>query len=350
MFPAIKPLPVRVRAARLVLPVALALVFRLAVGGEAVPGATPTEPAAGQNGSQNNSQISGWVEQLAAEQFAQREAATRSLVAVGRDAIEPLRAAIRRGDLETSSRAVEILRELLAAEDADLAATAERTLEELAEGTDAAVAGMAEATLDFHNLGLAEAARERLESLGAVVTDAFLSTGQRGLDVRLNAGWTGKGEDFRLLNRLRGLVHLGVYGVPLDEAALAALGRLRGVEKIDLFGAGIGAGPLAALAEKLPDTKIDVRKGGKLGVGGQSVNGPCMITQVQDGSAAARAGIQTGDIVLTIEGEPVANFEALTEKVGRRGPGEKIELEVERVIPGGEPQRFKRTVELGGWE
>jgi hypothetical protein len=46
----------------------------------------------------------------------------------------------------------------------------------------------------------------------------------------------------------------------------------------------------------------------------------------------------------------VASFETLTERVGRRGPGEKIELEIERVQPGGEPQRFKKTVELGGWE
>jgi hypothetical protein len=48
----------------------------------------------------------------------------------------------------------------------------------------------------------------------------------------------------------------------------------------------------------------------------------------------------------------VANFESLTDLVGRRGPGEKIELDVERggANPGAEPQRFKRTVELGGWE
>ena len=44
--------------------------------------------------------------------------------------------------------------------------------------------------------------------------------------------------------------------------------------------------------------------------------------------------------------------EALTDLVGRRGPGEKIELDIERAgaNPGAEPQRFKRTVELGGWE
>ena len=297
-------------------------------------------------------QISGWIEQLAAEQFAQRESATRSLAAAGPAAIEPLRQAIGRGDLEVSSRAVEILREMLAGEDVDLAASAERALEDLAEGTDAAVAGMAEATLDFHTLGLAEAARARLEALGAVITEGFLPSGQRGLHVLFNASWTGKSDDLRLLARLRNVAQVSAHGVRLDEASLAVLGRLRGLEQLQLYGTGAGDAALAALVAKLPDTKIDVRKGGKLGVAGQSVIGPCLLTHVQEGSAAADAGIQIGDIVLHIDGQPVANFESLTDLVGRRGPGDTLELDIERGgrNPGDEPQRFKRTVKLGGWE
>ena len=310
--------------------------------------AVADEPAA----SPDAADISGWIDQLAAEQFAQREAATRSLAASGAAAIEPLRLAIRRNDLEVSSRAVEILREMLAGEDAELASAAERALEDLAEGSDAAVAGMAEATLDFHTLGLAEAARARLEALGAIITEGFLPGGHRGVHALFNASWTGKSDDLRLLARLRHVAQVGVHGVRLDEASLAVLGRLRGVEQMQLYGTGVGDAALAALAEKLPDTKIDVRKGGKLGVAGQSVIGPCLITHVQDGSAAADAGIQIGDIVLHIDGQPVANFEALTELVGRRGPGDKIELDIERggANAGGEQQRFKRTVQLGGWE
>ena len=296
--------------------------------------------------------ISEWIEQLAAEQFAQREAATRSLAAAGQTAIEPLRAAIRRGDLEVSSRAIEILREMLASEDAELAAAAEQAVEALAEGSDPAVAGMAEATLGFHTLGLAEAARAKLESLGATITDNPLPGGQRGLLVIFNAKWTGNSQDLRLLTRLRGVAQVGVHGVPLDAVSLAVLGRLRGIEQMQLYGTGASDPAIAALAEKLPDTKIDVRKGGKLGVAGQSVIGPCLITHVQEGSAAADAGLQIGDIVLNIDGAPVANFESLTDVVGRRGPGDKIELDIERggAIPGVEPQRFRRTVELGGWE
>jgi hypothetical protein len=331
------PFALRARHAWLLLPAVIAA--GLAVAEEP---AAPPDP----------DQISGWIDQLAAEQFAQREAATRSLAAAGQPAIEPLQQAIGRGDLEVSSRAVEILREMLAAEDADLAAAAERTLENVAEGADAAVAGLAEATLDFHTVGLAEAARGRLEALGMIITEGFLPSGQRGLHALFNATWTGTSEDLRLLTRLRRVAHVGVHGVRLDDASLAVLGRLRGLEQLQLYGTGASDAALAAIAAKLPDTKIDVRKGGKLGVAGQSVIGPCLITHVQEGSAAADAGVHIGDIVLHIDGQPVANFESLTDLVGRRGPGDTIELEIERggANPGDEPQRFKRTVKLGGWE
>lgn len=321
---------------------AAVLVGGLPPGGAAEDASSPLDAA----------QIDGWIEQLSAPQFAQREAATRSLVAAGRPAIEPVAAAIRRGDLEVSSRAVEILRELLAADDTDLAKAAEAALEAIAEGEDGTVASLAEATLDFHTLGLAEAARERLEMLGATITEGFLpSSGQRGMHVLLNASWTGTTEDLRLLPRLRGVAHVGVHGVRLDEAGLAVLGRLRGIEVVQLYGTGASDAAVAALQQKLPGTKVDVRKGGKLGVAGMPAMGPCTITHVQDGSAAARAGLQIGDVVQRIDGKPVPNFDALTELVGRHGPGEKIEMEVDRGgQPGIEPQRLKLTVELGGWD
>lgn len=299
--------------------------------------------------SGEDGQIAAWIEQLSSDQFAQREAATKSLAGAGTKAIEPLMAAIGRGDLEVGSRAVEILREMLGGDDTESVAAAEQALEALAEGADAAVARMAEATLGFHTLGLADAAREKLVSLGAVVSEEFLPSGQRGLAVLFNAGWMGTAEDLRLLARLRGVARLGLHGVRLDEASLAVLGRLRGIERLELYGTGADDKSIAALAEKLPHARIDVRKGGKLGVAGQPI-GACVINHVQDGSAAARGGVQPGDIILRIDGEPVASFEALTERVGRHGPGEKIELEIERGVAGGEPQRFKRTVELGGWE
>jgi hypothetical protein len=308
----------------------------------AVPAAAPPAATAGE--------IKEWIGQLGSDQFAQREAASRSLVAAGLPALGPLAAAIQGDDFEVATRAMEILRGFLEGEDETLAAAAEKLAESIAEGPDSPISSLAIAMLDFHHLGMVEAAREKLESLGAIVTDGFIPTGSRGTIVVLNSSWRGTSDDLRLIARLRGVVQVGLRGVKIDEKALGILGRLRGVESLQFYGTGVSDEALAALAAKLPDAEIDFRKGGKLGVGGQPNIGPCQINQVQDGSAADKAGLEVGDIVLKIDGEAVLNFEALTEKVSRRGPGEKLELEVERGLPGEKPERFTRVVELDGWE
>lgn len=320
--------------------------FRLAI---AVPLVVVAVHAKAEE-SPTAAQIAAWIDQLGADQFAQREAASRSLAAAGRPALGPLGAAIGRDDLEVASRAVEIVCGFLASDNEALAGEAEKLLETIAEGPESAVSRLAGGTLDFHHRGMTEAAREKLESLGAVITEGFLASGHRGLQVTLSARWRGTPEDLRLLSRLQGVRLVGAFGVPLDAASVAALGRLRGVEAMQLFGTGIADDHLAVLTAKLPETRIDVRKGGKLGVAGQPMIGPCMITHVQDGSAAAKAGLQIGDVVLTIDGGPVANFEALTEQVGRHGPGETITLDVERTVPGQQARRFQSVVVLDGWE
>jgi len=321
--------------------------------------------------------ISEWIEQLGSPQFAQREAASRSLADAGRAALGPLTAAIQRDDLEIASRAMEIVRGFLVdpqegptegategategvdggatgapADRATLAAESERLLEIIAEGPESPVTQLAQATLEFHQLGMAQAARERLEALGAVVTEGFMPSGRRGMQVVVNASWRGEVEDLRLLPRLRGVVHVGVHGVRLDAPTLAALGRMRGVELFHLYGTGVSDEAVAALAGKFPDAEIDVRKGGKLGVAGQRTVGPCLITQVLAGSAADKAGMQIGDVVVRMDGEPIANFEALTEKVGTRGPGEAIDMEIERGIPATEQvERITCKVKLDGWD
>lgn len=320
--------------------------------------------------------IREWIDQLGAEQFADREAASRSLAAAGPTALGPLAAAARGGDLEVASRAIEVIRGYLdppageeetTAMSADgdarvapllpfpaavaAALEAERLLEALAEGPPGPVPQVAATTLEYHQLGMHEAAYERLEALGAKLKQDYLSmsTGRRGLEVILDTQWKGSAEDLRLLPRLRNLRQVAIHGRKVDEATLALLGRLRGLETIQLYSTGVSDEAVAVLAARFPQAEIDVRKGGKLGVGGQRMVGPCQITQVVAGSAADRAGLQIGDVVLSMDGVPVKNFEGLTDFVALHGPGDSIEMEIERAVAGKVPQRFTAKVVLDGW-
>lgn len=331
--------------------------------------------AAGTPALRGDEAIRDWIAQLGSDQFARREDASRRLAGAGAEALEPLAEAARGADLEVASRAIEILGTYLdprpAADDetapgddapaaaearaddaarALLALDAERVLEALAEGPPGPVPHLASTALEYHQLGMHESARVRLETLGVKFADGTIGALRRGLTVTIDSDWSGGTEDLRLLTRLRNLRHLAIHGLRIDPATLAVLGRLRTLETLQLFGTGVADDAVATLQSRFPNAEIDVRKGGKLGVGGQRLIGPCQITQVVPGAAADRAGIRVGDIVLSMDGEPIRNFDALTDFIGGHSPGDAIDVEVERPVAGAVPQRFKCTVKLDGWD
>jgi hypothetical protein len=299
--------------------------------------------------SEPAAQLAGWVEQLGAAQFAQREAAAKSLVDAGQAAIAPLERAIRGGELEVAARGIEILRDMLAADDPATAAAAERLLDSLAEQGEPPLAHLAASVLDFHLVGAAEQARRAVEEAGAVVRERSLVAGQRGLEVELGPAWRGGVAGLRQLARLRGLTSVSVHGLPIDATAAAVLGRLRGVRRIDLYGTGIPEAAVAKLTAALPHAVIDVRKGGRLGVSSLAFGGPCEITHVQPGSAAAKAGVKVGDVVIALDGEPIASFEALTQRVSRRAAGDVLTLSIARQAAGGAAEQFDCSVTLDAW-
>jgi len=303
---------------------------------------TAAVPAFGQPeaAAPSAEKIGSWIEQLASPQFSQREEASRGLAAAGMDAVAPLAAAAIGSDLEASSRAIELLGGFMAAEEPRLAAAAEKAIESLVDGPDGPAQQLSRAALDFHSVGLAKEAMERIESLGGRI----LPAGQGGLQVLINSSWRGNADDFRYLSRLRRTVHVGIHGVKLDAAAARFLARLRDVQRLELYGTGLSDEVIAGLQRSFPEARVDVRRGGKLGVGGQPMVGPCLINHVEDGSAAAEAGLTPGDIVLEINGEAVASFDELTASVGKHGAGETIDLKIQR-----DNSQMVRKVKLGGW-
>jgi hypothetical protein len=299
------------------------------------------EPSAGIS-----PEIAQSIADLASVDYARRESASRALATAGASAIQPLLNAIEASDdLEVRTRGIEILQVFLIAEDPQVAEEAERVLERLSSHDDLAASRMALATLEFHNVALADESQFKLEALGGRIETTMLADGRIGLHVTLNEDWTGTPDDLRLVSRLPQVLHLSIHGVRLDDQSVKHLTRLRRVDQLALFNTSLSDEAAARLAAALPDTTVDIRRGGKLGVGGQPLVVPCIITQVQPGSAADNAGIRVGDVIQSFDGEQVESFEDLTNKIGSRAPGEKIEVGVER---GG--RVFEKTLALDGWQ
>jgi len=290
-------------------------------------------------------EIGGWIADLGSEEYARREAASQRIVAAGADAVAPLQDAVTNSeDLEVVSRGIEVLQQLLGGDDDAAAVAAEASLEAIADADATAASRMALATLEFHNTALGEELQMRFTALGGQIEPILLPDGRSGLHMTIDDRWKGEEKDLKLVGRIPQVLRLSVHGVPLGEDAFRHLQRMRHVAMIELFGTEPPKDAVAGLARSLPAAEIDVREGGKLGVAGQPMAAPCIITLVQPGSAAAKAGIAAGDVIRMVDDQPVGSFEQLTEKIGRKGAGESMQLTVER---GGE--KFKREVTLDAW-
>ncbi|NKY98358.1 trypsin-like peptidase domain-containing protein [Nocardiopsis alborubida] len=73
--------------------------------------------------------------------------------------------------------------------------------------------------------------------------------------------------------------------------------------------------------------------------------GGAEIVEVTEGGAAAEAGLQTGDVVVSVDGEPVSTPDELIAQIRIRQPGEEVTLGV--VPDGGNGSEEEVTVTLG---
>lgn len=73
--------------------------------------------------------------------------------------------------------------------------------------------------------------------------------------------------------------------------------------------------------------------------------GAAVVEQVTPGTAAERAGLQSGDIIVSVNGRELTNHQQLSLWIGAMKPGETVELTVNR---DGDLETLE--VELGAWE
>jgi len=123
----------------------------------------------------------------------------------------------------------------------------------------------------------------------------------------------------------------GLAGAPLFDAdarvvgvislGLAAVGRYSLAIPIDLFLARRSV--LEGSAER-PDARA------WLGVYPQGNDGAVAITGVVPGGPAEQAGLAQGDLVLTVDGQPVTSLRELYRAFWKKAPGDAVDLQVLR--------------------
>ncbi|MDA7980048.1 MAG: PDZ domain-containing protein [Pirellulales bacterium] len=290
-------------------------------------------------------QVDQWITELDDDRFHVRESAMRRLSELDASVVPRLADAAADGSMEVVIRAIAAMRSI-AGHDDEASQVVRAQLQRLAEPSYTLAGRHAGRALQEIVIIESVRAREELLSLGARY--GTLSNTGIGLATphhfEFTRDWRGDADDFSKIRRVRDLQIVTLIGSKFTDDVVEPLLSIAGATEIQLYSTKLSDAAIDELRERF-DGKLDIRVGAKLGVTSDPLLAfPCRIESVVPGSAAHKAGILPGDLVIACEGEQVKNFDKLTSIISEKAPGDTLTLEISR-------GRRKLTVSatLGGW-
>ncbi len=131
-----------------------------------------------------------------------------------------------------------------------------------------------------------------------------------------------------LFQEMTSLEHLGLSYMDVDDTFVPSIIQLPISQSIRLYGTNITADGQKQLEQQFDGLEVFRGAGGFLGVA--TIPKPVRVSQVTDGSAAHRAGIQIEDEILAINQVPIESFDELRNELGKSKAGETVEIRVKR--------------------
>jgi serine protease Do len=155
----------------------------------------------------------------------------------------------------------------------------------------------------------------KARTIGAGPYDDFIQT-----DASINPGNSGgplfnaRGEVVGINTAIRANANGIGFAIPVDSVK-DVLGQLRDRGHVERGRLGLGFQPVSPdLAEALG---LDGTKG-------------ALVSQIEPGGAAARAGIQARDVIVAVNGTPITHAEELPRRVARNPPGSVVDVTIIR--------------------
>jgi hypothetical protein len=321
----------------------LILCLLVGLAGSQSRAADPTNSVAPPGQVASPAEIASWIGALDDNRYQAREEATQHLIAAGSATLDPLLVVANGDRPEPADRAIWILRRLGGSRDNDLAVAALEHLAQL-KGRPALVS-KAESDLDERSIADCD---RRLTPLGAELVlraeQIDFTTVGNVLHVRLDSSWHGTSEDLRMIAKLRRQLFFELDGAPFDDTVAKMFETKQKLSFVKFSNSKVSPAAVDSLKLRHPQALIVLRNQAMLGVSGQTHKSGVLVTSVVQGTAAGLAGIVPGDIIATIDGLPLPDFDRLTVRIAQHQAGDKVGMEIIR----GE-KKLKISVTLGNW-
>lgn len=271
----------------------------------------------------SNKAIAALVRQLDDESFQRRDQASRELASVAASPLGPrvvaaLKEAAVGESLEQTMRAVETLRRI-AVEGVDEAShTAHQAITELSSSPHRYAKQFAQDTTEQIAAARRAHAVKRFRELGAYVSSTSITLTDR---------FRGKDADLAML-RYFDVTILHIRTNPnLTDACLKHLEPLSGLVQVTIDRCEkFTEKAVTAFRKKRPKVGVMLYFGGFLGIAGQDHAKGCIVTNVIEGSAAAKAGFKVGDIVTELSNRKIPNLETLVKSLALMRQGQTVRV------------------------
>jgi len=148
-----------------------------------------------------------------------------------------------------------------------------------------------------------------------IQTDAALNPGNSGGPlINLDGQVIGINTAIETGNQIRANVGIG-FAIPINLARTIAIALIeRGVAKRGWLGVSVRAGRGPRFEE---ETGLDLPGG-------------LIVEHVEEGSPAAKAGLEKGDVIVKIAGRPMLDVKSLGARLAQAGPGGRLDIEFYR--------------------
>jgi len=146
----------------------------------------------------------------------------------------------------------------------------------------------------------------------------------------LGREWRGGDAGLKHLKDLSSVAQLQIDHADLSDAALPHMAQMKSLKYVSIRGGKFSPDALRAFHRQRPNVSLMAMGEGMMGVNAAFNSEGCVLDSVIAGTAAHEAGLQSGDKVTSIAGEPIADFSELTIAVSTRKPGDKLRVVYDR--------------------
>ncbi len=287
--------------------------------------------------------IAKLIDELNSNRYLVREQASQALLAAGSAALDPLLEAANGDQPEPADRAVWVLKKLGESKDRAIALAALDRLVQVKK-RPAVVRDAALARARMYET----ACQEALAKLGArmIVVDSVVAEHGpiRLVTIELTDDWHGGLNDLACLAELRDHRFFKMEGQKVGDAEIKLFENMDELVLLQIWKTQVTPAAVDAIKANQPQATVYVRNRALLGIGGATHEKGVLVTDARANMGAAAGGILAGDVVTSLDGEPVKDFDRLTARIAQYQPGDKIKVSLLRG-----DEKLTKTVTLSDW-